>query len=263
MNEIAKIFAEQKINKELLSHVKALPEPTKKYIIAMTPRSGSSHLCDVIKNTRLLGTPGEFLPREFMPKILERAPAESADQYIGNVLKVMQTPNHVSGLKTSWFQFQAFCGALSNRSEIRQFKYIYLTRRDLAAQAISLYKATESSVFHTNIQHSEQALAKLNDLDYNYAKIDEWFRHIVAQENGWQKFFLTTKIFPLFVTYEDIDSDVTAVVERIAAYLGVALNEDALESPKSIFKKLANRKNVEWSAKYILERDLALRNAEG
>ena len=88
---------------------------------------------------------------------------------------------------------------MDDHSYLSGFKYIYLTRRDLAAQAISLYKATETSVFHTNVQHSEEAISKLRSLQYDYEKIKEWYVHIDRQEKGWQAYFFNNRIVPLCV----------------------------------------------------------------
>lgn len=255
MNIVEEIFENQEIDLELVEEIEKKTEPTISYLIAMTPRSGSSHLCDVMKNTKLLGSPGEFFPAEFIPKILVKAPAKNADDYLVNVMKVLQSANGVSGVKTSWFQFQQFCNALKNRNAVRKFKYIYLVRRDVAAQAVSLYKATESSFFHTNISHSEDVLNKNKQLDYNYEKIDKWEKHIIAQESGWQNYFLVNNIFPLCITYEDIESDVSGVVKRIIAYLGLPTVSAESIHAGSIFKKIGDRKNIEWACEYVLEKD--------
>ena len=52
-NIIKDIFKKADINQELISEIEEIAEPSTKYIIAITPRSGSSHLCDVMKNTKL------------------------------------------------------------------------------------------------------------------------------------------------------------------------------------------------------------------
>ena len=108
-----------------------------------------------------------------------------------------------------------------DHSYLAGFKYIYLTRRDLAAQAVSLYKATETTVFHTNIQHSQDAISKLQTLGYDYEKIKEWYVHIDRQEKGWQDYFYENNIFPLCITYEDIDENVFKVLKRIARFVHV------------------------------------------
>lgn len=252
MTAIKKIFANQEINEKRLKQVEALVDPITKYIIAITPRSGSSHLCDVLKNTQALGRPGELLPKEFIPNILKRAPARTPDDYLQNVLKVLQSDNGVSGLKASWFQFNTFCQDLENPSILRQFKYIYLTRKDTAAQAVSLYAATESSVFHTNKSHADEAIEKLEKLQYDFEKIAFWHHHISVQEEGWMRFF-ATDILPLHISYEEIDNDVASVGKQIAAYLGVKdARIDAMKND-SIFNKIGDSRNTEWTQRYLSE----------
>lgn len=250
MASIRDIFQDHPLNRKRFRQIKALPEPTTKYIIAVTPRSGSSHLCDVLKNTQALGKPGEVLPQEFIPNILKSAPARTPDEYIQNVLKVLQTDNGASGLKTSWFQFDKFRQDIEDPSIFRKFKYIYLTRKDIVAQAVSLYLATESSVFHTNKTHTSETIKKLEELQYNFEKINFWHRHILAQENGWESFF-GNEILPLRITYEEIEKDVISTGKQIAAYLCV--NDKRIDEMKycSKFNKIGDLRNIQWTQRYL------------
>ena len=128
---IAELFSQLPFDEARHAQVSAIDEPSPRYLIAMTPRSGSSHLCDVLKNTGRLGRPGEMLSREFIPNIVKSAPGRDADDYLATVMRVIRTPNGVSGLKASWFQFDHFRGAMRDPSVFDKFKVIYLTRRNL------------------------------------------------------------------------------------------------------------------------------------
>jgi LPS sulfotransferase NodH len=258
---IVKLFAGLAVDERRHAVVAAMAEPRTRYIIAMTPRSGSSHLCDVLKNAKLMGRPGEMLSQLFIPNIAKSAPGRDPDEYLRQVMKATQSRTGISGLKASWFQFNDFTSAMAQPLAFKQFRFIHLTRRDLAAQAVSLYCATETNVFHTNIEHSETALGKLADLEYDFAKIKVWQEHILVQEKGWQQYFARHGIFPLAITYEDIEADVVAVARRIAAYIGRprAAGEASAES---IFRKIGERRNVEWAARFTLELDREQRAVE-
>ncbi len=223
--------------------------------MAITPRSGSSYLCDVMTKIKLFGTPGEMLNQEFIPKIIQRIPARTPEEYIRNVVRSRKTKNGISGLKASWFQFKGFSEIMNDCSYLSGFKYIYLTRRDLAAQAISLYKATETSVFHTNIKHSEEAMTKLQSLEYDYEKIKEWYVHIDRQEKGWQAYFYKNRIFPLCLNYEDVDDDLFGVIKRIATFVGVDPNNVKIPAEASVFEKIRDQRNIEWAHRFSLEYD--------
>ncbi len=238
-----------------LSALRSAADPWVRYVIAMTPRSGSSHLCDVLKKGRFFGRPDEMLNVNLMPGFLSKILATSPDEYLTHVLRATQTSNGIAGIKCSWFQFRDFRGAMSDSAVLGKFYYIYLTRRDLTAQAISLYRATSSGVFHTNVEHSREQLSRLEALPYDYDKILYWKHHIENQEVGWRSFFDESGIFPLSITYEDIKGDVAGVARRIAAYIGRPMAARAVDPGLSVFRQLAGRQSVEWAARFNLEFD--------
>jgi LPS sulfotransferase NodH len=197
---IEELFCNLIIDENVYQEIFKIKDPKTKYVIAITPRSGSSYLCDLMTKSGLLGSPDEFLPPVFMKEILSNIPAKDSDEYLRHVIKKTQSENGISGLKTSWFQFLEFYESMKDPSSLNQFKYVYLYRRDVAQQAVSLYKATETSMFHTNIEHNSDTLRKVKSIKYDFEKIDEWKRHIESQELGWQNFFQKNRINPLRIS---------------------------------------------------------------
>jgi trehalose 2-sulfotransferase len=258
-NSIKSIFTSPNVDTTKYERLKAVEDPAVRYIIAMTPRSGSSHLCDVIKTGKLLGRPGEMLSRDFIPNILKNVPGHTPDEYLSHVFRALRSSTGISGIKCSWFQFKDFRAAMTAPDVVDNMRYIYLTRRDLTAQAVSLYRATQTKVFHTNVEHSAESLAKLDELPYDYEQIKFWRTHIKTQETGWQRFFVEKNIFPLYIQYEDIDANVAAVAQRIAAYIGRPRAAREVQPEASIFRKISSRKSVEWTARFDLEYDAELR----
>ena len=147
------------------------------FIIAMTPRSGSSYLCDLMGASGRLGQPGEFLNPEFLPALLQRCPAEKPAEFLSHVLKERMSRNGVSGLKASWFQFANFLDLLDDEHCLGGIRFISLRRADTVAQAVSLFTATRTQVFHTNIEHSEERWAAVQQLEYSHGEIAEWHRN--------------------------------------------------------------------------------------
>lgn len=255
MAEPADVFEQQTHGMSRIIELEQLPDPKCRYIVAMTPRSGSSYLCNVIEGTGLLGAPGEFLNEQFIPKIVKAIPGRTADEYFRNVSRVKKTRNGVHGLKASWFQFNNFIRLLHDDGCLSSYQYIYLTRRDLAAQAVSLYKATASNVFHTNVTLDAAAVHKLKTLEYDFEQIHQWYLHIVLQEKGWLNFFFNHRISPCYVTYEEVDEDVASVVNRIALYVGVNPDKITLPETPSVFSKVSDSRNMEWACRYMCERN--------
>lgn len=254
MTNLACYFSHELCDVKRLEQIEAYSQPRRRYVIAMTPRSGSSYLCSVLEATHRLGFPGEYLNEDFIPSILKTIPGGTAADYFKNVEKVKQSQNGVYGFKVSWFQFERFLTAIDDSRCLGSYRYIYLTRRNLAAQAVSLYKATATNVFHTNVSHDESSMQALGTLKYDFTKINQWYEHIVQQEQGWQDYFLNNRISPCYVTYEEIDEDIESVVKRIAHYVGD--NPDELSVPKnpSVFKKVSDSRNMDWACQFMLER---------
>jgi LPS sulfotransferase NodH len=117
-------------------------------------------------------------------------------------------------------------------------------------QSISLYKATETEVFHTNIDHDEDSLKALKALTYDFNEIEKWRKHIVRQEQGWESYFYKNRIFPLNVFYEDIEHDVLQVMRRIATYIGVIPENVSMPKEESVFRKVRDQRNIEWAQRF-------------
>lgn len=255
MNRLEKIFSTGPApSADFLESIARREEPRSRYLIAITPRSGSSYLCDMMKKTKRFGQPDEYLNTNFLPGILTKIPARAPGEYLRHVVRMRKTSNGVSGLKASWFQFRDFVACLSDLEYIKGFRFIYLIRRDLAMQATSLYKATETDVFHTNVRHDTEKLASLDELEYDFDKIHQWYRHIVAQEIGWRNFFYEHRIFPLCITYEEVERDVVAVMKRIATFVAVNPDNVSIPDEPSVFRKMRDFRNLEWSRRFLTDR---------
>jgi LPS sulfotransferase NodH len=257
MNKIPEIFQNPVIDLTRLNFLKDQNDPKSSYIIAMTPRSGSSYLCDLMRQINRFGTPNELINQDGVLRIMKESPGRNPDEYIRHTLRNRQTENGVSGLKASWFQFENFTGYMNNLSYLYDFKYIYLTRSNLAAQAVSLYKATSTGVFHTDTNHPQEALAKLDALEYDFDSIKYWYDHIVAQEKGWQNFFYENRIYPLCISYEDIEENALKVLQRIATYVGVEANTVYIPINNSVFKKISDQRNAQWTRRFSIELSLS------
>lgn len=255
-NEIPRLFDRPALDEGRLREIEGKPDPSRRYVIAITPRSGSSYLCNTLKKTRRLGRPNEALNERLIPEMLRKMPGRTPDEYLRNVFRARMSGNRVSGIKASWFQFENFTRSMARPEGLAELRYVYLTRRDLAAQAVSLYKATASGVFHSNVDHSDESLGRLAGLEYSFEGIREWHDHIAFQEKGWRRYFYDNRIFPLSITYEEIEEDVLVVMKRIAAFVGVAPGTVKMPEEPSVFEKVRDARNLEWARRFERERDL-------
>jgi LPS sulfotransferase NodH len=256
MNQIPYIFQNPALDFKRLHALSSQQDPQSRYIIAITPRSGSSYLCDLMTQIDRFGMPNELINQDGLPKSLREAPGRTPDEYLRHILRNRQTENGISGLKASWFQFENFAEYMDDRHYLANFNFIYLTRRDLAAQAVSLYKAVATGIFHTDTKPTADSIARLESLEYDYVRIKYWYDHIVAQEKGWQAYFYENRIYPLCISYEDIENDTLKVLRRIASYVGEDTNSVFLPISGSIFKKIRNHISAQWTRRFAIELSL-------
>ncbi|MEY4194397.1 MAG: hypothetical protein RLZZ226_765, partial [Pseudomonadota bacterium] len=122
------------------------PKARSEYLIAFTPRSGSSWLTSLLVDTRLAGRPEEWLNPNHLPDILKAHPCRDLTSYVRRIRRIMLSrKRRTFGIECSWFQWKLYLDA--NQQRVLPFAFdhhIYWTRRDLLGQAISLYKATET-----------------------------------------------------------------------------------------------------------------------
>lgn len=205
------------------------------YLVAITPRSGSSFFCDLLEKTGFLGRPNEWLNPNLMPSMLSTRPATNVVQHLTNMRKFTSSPNGVFSIKASFFQFVPMIDSGLDQLIFDHFKIIKLFRKNLLQQAISLYIATETDVFHTNITHDQEKLSKVETFEYDDDKLKEWIKHIYRQELGWSRYLGAKQHLTIY--YEDLIADLDGYIQKVSAYLGVPL-EKQINPDESVFKKL-------------------------
>jgi len=212
------------------------------YLVAITPRSGSSYFIDLLGKTNKLGEPGEYLNANLAPDIINNLQVDNFSDYWLNLIKRKSCETYF-GIKASFFQFEPLIETGLDEILFKNRKIILLQRKNIVKQAISLYLATKSDIFHTNIEHSKDKWTVLDKIEYSDIEIWEWLKHIYKQELGWKKYLLNKNHLSLW--YEDILKDPKKCVTNTLTFLNVKYSEEDV-SIKSIFKKLKNDKNQEF-----------------
>ncbi len=155
--------------------------PRQAYLVCATPRSGSTLLCEMLRETGCAGRPLEHFeklrhsslprqPREYFdgvdsPEVLDLlAPvkpitptSESAEAWWNRILSAGATDNGVWGGKLMWGHVEDFLGRARElpgladadlevvlRALLDNPQMILVTRRDKVAQAVSLWRAVQT-----------------------------------------------------------------------------------------------------------------------
>lgn len=231
----------------------ARPAPRKEYVIYFTARSGSSWLTEVLRATGRLGRAGEVFNPDFLPEMAQVCNAPTLAQYL-DVIRRRQAPNGVWGCEVTWHQILAVFGtpeAFAGR--FGQAGAVWLIRRDIVAQAVSLAKMVRSGVGHS-VGHDAAARAAADAaFAYDGPEIARWLHHLCEAEDGCEALFARHGIAPLRLAYEDmIAAGPQAVADRIARHIG----EPALP-PGLTFAiahdKLGTARNDAYAARFARE----------
>ncbi len=213
-------------------------------MIAMTPRTGSTHLCAALAQTDGVARPTEiFNPRGVLYE-------EAARRGVRLFADFMRSFNNDGGpcffFKTSWQDFSPL--AKFHNQIFPNLRVVYLERRDIIAQAVSLYRAAESGRWHV-ARRDSAALAPdgMADTDLDLSRLSWWLGKIEEERRGWRRFFATDAIAPLLLYYEDFSTDISRAVAAIAEYLQLPLKTEI--GPDVGFHRLADGVSAAWVAR--------------
>jgi trehalose 2-sulfotransferase len=198
-------------------------------IVLFTPRSGSTWLCDLLRRTRLLGDPQEYLNQDLFQFSTKRFRARTETNYLNMIETLTATHNRRYCITATWGQIglstQDFLGRYADA------KFIYLRRRDILSQAVSLYLAITTGRFHR--RSGDDRPLELPEIEWSSDVADaigRWWAHILAYESLADIQFAVRGMTPLRLYYEDLVSDTNRTVRDIFDFCGVRADRDGFES---------------------------------
>jgi LPS sulfotransferase NodH len=250
--------------------------PTRSYIIACTPRSGSHLLADGLTSTGIAGYPVERFPRfatgttftaaQRDALVFEPPPESSYDpaqdaEYIARILEEGSSANGVFGVSIHWFQVNDAVRRLRsylNTSEggahdvlSRSFpglSYIWLRRRDKVAQAVSWYKAIQTGRYVKTREARGASQRAAPEIAFDYSAIQTYWTALRSSEKSWERFFATHGVEPLVMDYESLCVDYEISVRHALAFLG--LSGAGISVKTSRHEKAADAQSFEWTDRF-------------
>jgi len=194
------------------------------YVIATLPRTGSTALCSLLVHTQRLGYPDEYLnPRGPLEHWMKEVGASDFDDFLVAIRRERAWSNGVFGIKATLDDLVTNADALE-RHGFFSAPFVYLTRDDVAAQAVSEFTAEESGVWHRDRSGDPLGSAPSGDpadieLDERRTTLIAW--DCIYVQEQWEEFFRAHGVKPLRVSYEDFCANPTSIVKAIANHVGV------------------------------------------
>jgi trehalose 2-sulfotransferase len=240
------------------------------YIIAATPRSGSTMLCDLLSGTGIAGHPHSYYRREDIldwarewgvppPDVIGDVAFER--NYLEAVRRAGAAQTGIFGLRLMWSSVTELSARLSAihpdplddaaRFELAFSKplYIHLSRQDKVAQAVSLVKARQSGLWHRAADGTErERLAPPAPLVYDADRLADLVEELETDDAAWNGLFSRFGIEPLRLTYEGLAAAPQTVLAQVLSAL--ALDARIAASVDARTAKLADQTSLQWAHRF-------------
>jgi trehalose 2-sulfotransferase len=200
----------------------------------------------------------------------DQLPYHNADErtnyarYLVRALEKGTTSNGVFGSKMMWGYFGDFISNLRDIPEYREMPvpdllstifpnlhYIWIIRDDKVRQAVSLWKAIQTSTWRveacpSSIEKSSPADRKLV---FHFGAIDHLRQQIIAHEDAWQQYFNACGIQPFYVVYEEFVASYEDTARCVLQYLHIPLPEKLMVAERRMTRQ-ADGLSEEWVQQY-------------
>jgi trehalose 2-sulfotransferase len=240
------------------------------YVIAATPRSGSTLLCDLLAATGIAGEPQSYYRRQDIPDYARQWGVYSRDTigaemferaYLEAVRRAGAAQTGIFGIRLMWPTVAELSVRLSAiyptllddaaRFELAFGKplYIHLSRRDKVAQAVSLLKAEQSGLWHRAADGTErERTAPPGALIYDAARLADLVAELERDDAAWSDWFARFGIEPLRLTYEGLAA---APRDTLALVLAALMLDPRIAAGVNVrTAKLADETSLTWAHRF-------------
>ena len=218
-------------------------------MIFFTPRSGSSWLTDILSQTQCLGRANELFNPNFLPRTAVALQAGNLDDYVHAARRRLNVGGTLS-FEITMHQLQAvFKSEEDFHRHFGNGRFVWLTSRDIVAQAVSLAKMVRAKIAHSPHVTEADIKAADNSFTYSGSEIRKWIGHIRRAEEQTDAFMSRHGLRPLRLVYESMmEEGTTDTIHRIASHADVALPPDL--SITETHRKLGTATNEEFADRF-------------
>jgi len=242
------------------------------YAMFITPRSGSTWLTELATVDGRLGMPHEYFNYDWLGNVypnLGYAPPSSRDidRFVSDIAEKYRSPQGVVGVQLSSPQARMLIELSEDLCAYKdRLAFFYLRRRNVLAQAISLYRSADSGYFHSHEQDTE-AQKRFDELGYLPERILFWLKKAIILERDCEALFNEYGVQPRRFYYEDIVADRSGVMEwlytNVMAHFGRPADLRPIgQQPPWTTQKLSDDRNAEWQKRLRTEKAAEIEELE-
>ena len=241
------------------------------YVLCTSPRSGSTMLCRLLRDTGIAGHPGSHFHDPSLPAWREAhglpANAPLHDIFAAAVDKG-RAGTGIFGLRLQRHSFAFFMARLADlypdapndmarfRAAFGHTRFIYLKRTDKVAQAISYVRAQQTGLWHTGSDGREiERLSPPAPPRYDSDALWKTYQQMQGYDRLWEDWFREAGISPLRLLYDDL---AIHPVETLGAVLGtLGLDPRIAETARPDTAQLSDDLSLSWATRFRAEYGLA------
>ncbi len=211
-------------------------------MIAITARTGSTNFCSNLAACCNVGEPTEiFNPRGVVQQLKSQRKTETFLNYLASF---DNEPTDVFIFKTSWNDFVPFKSF--HKQLFPNMSIIYLERRDIIAQAVSLFRAQLTNVWHLHNSTHIAPPAPLGDIraHFDLLQIIKILGELETEKKYWEEFFSDQNLDIFRLIYENFSDDFVRAIAQVTKHLDIPIRKTPNENIG--FRKLSDVVNEEW-----------------
>ena len=226
----------------------SVKKPSKFLIIASTPRSGSHMLGHALHMTGKFGFPLEYANQPNLSEWKKRLASEDIREVMKRLQERRTSPNGVFGIKIHYSHIRQFKNFATLMELFPDAFFVFLTRRNLLRQAVSLAISSQSGVWISGQQGTGRVPS------YDYAEINDCLRKTIIDNSSWKYTLATSGCNYLEISFEDVRQDMRQSINRIGDFLGVEISEADIPSTP-VTAKQGDATNDLWVERFLLDHD--------
>jgi LPS sulfotransferase NodH len=236
---------------------------TKAYVLLIMPRSGSTWLTEQAISCGKLGAPQEWFNEDWIqtteealgclpPKALG---VDDINDYVSKAIMGKMSNNKAWGIQLSYNQIMSLSEVSQDisRELIDTIPCFYLRRKNIIRQAMSLYRASASGVFHSYQLIENKADSHLS-VSYDYDRIVGAIYHLVQMELRFEEIFSLYDIKPHRFFYEDLVADLEGSLKWLVENVtGRAPSGLTVGQGIGRVRSLSDQMSIEWETRFRAE----------
>ncbi|NYE70560.1 Stf0 family sulfotransferase [Microlunatus parietis] len=182
-----------------------------------TSRSGTTFFVDVLNRSGAFGEIREHLNPYRQKTGAKKWKSASMADFVAETVRTYASPEGVFGFKGTVEALLPLAQVGELPDNAVQWSWITVHRRDIVAQAVSLFRAKATGVWHT----VGKLAGKPPMPPYDYAGIEKQVDLIQRKQGQIERFIAQQDLTPLRLVYEDFKDDPTDALKAVFDHVGL------------------------------------------